>query len=80
MTGLALEGATSADVAPGFYAFVAFFLLALCLWLLMRNMNSRMRRMSFRQDAAGRGKNEPQATDEEAAEGLGGHIGKEPKG
>lgn len=32
---------------PGIGAFVVFFLLALALWLLMRNMNSRLRRMSY---------------------------------
>ena len=30
---------------PG--AFIAFFVLAIALWLLMRNMNARMRRMSY---------------------------------
>lgn len=53
--------APSADTGPGFLSFVAFFLLALALWFLMRNMNARMRRMSYRQQAAGRGKNDPQA-------------------
>lgn len=33
------------DVGPGFWAFVAFFFLAICLWLLMRNMFTRLRRM-----------------------------------
>lgn len=51
------------DPGPGFLAFVAFFLLALALWFLMRNMNARMRRMSYRQQAAHRGKDEPQADD-----------------
>ncbi|HSO65394.1 MAG TPA: hypothetical protein VLQ78_09865 [Ornithinibacter sp.] len=51
------------DPAPGFLAFVAFFLLALALWFLMRNMNARMRRMSYRQQAAHRGKDDPQARD-----------------
>ena len=51
------------DPGPGFLAFVAFFLLALALWFLMRNMNARMRRMSYRQQAAHRGKDEPQAED-----------------
>ena len=51
------------DPGPGFLAFVAFFLLALALWFLMRNMNARMRRMSYRQQAAHRGKDEPQAGD-----------------
>ena len=53
--------APSADSGPGFLAFVAFFALAVALWFLMRNMNARMRRMSYRQQAAGRGKDDPQA-------------------
>ena len=55
--------APTADDGPGFLAFVAFFLLDLALWFLMRNMNARMRRMSYRQQAAHRGKNDPQAGD-----------------
>ena len=55
--------APTADDGPGFLAFVAFFLLALALWFLMRNMNARMRRMSYRQQAAHRGKDDPQAED-----------------
>ncbi len=53
--------APTADTGPGFASFVAFFLLAIALWFLMRNMNARMRRMSYRQQQAGRGKNDPQA-------------------
>ncbi|MEO7061388.1 MAG: hypothetical protein ABI083_16835 [Lapillicoccus sp.] len=34
-------------IGPGLGAFVAFFVLALLLWLLMRNMNGRMRRMAY---------------------------------
>lgn len=51
----------SADVTPGVWGFIAFFVLALALYLLMRNMNSRMRRMSYRQKDAQRTGNEPQA-------------------
>lgn len=51
----------TADAGPGFLAFAAFFLLALALWFLMRNMNARMRRMSYRQQAAHRGRDDPQA-------------------
>jgi uncharacterized protein (TIGR03382 family) len=39
----------SSTVGPGIGAFLAFFLLALFLWLLMRNMNGRMRRMAYRE-------------------------------
>jgi hypothetical protein len=55
-----MNEAPTADGGPGFLAFLAFFLLALALWFLMRNMNARMRRMSYRQQAAHRGKDDPQ--------------------
>ena len=60
-----MNEAPTADGGPGFLAFLAFFLLALALWFLMRNMNARMRRMSYRQQAAHRGNDEPQATPED---------------
>jgi hypothetical protein len=46
----------STSVSPGLGGFLAFFLLAIALWLLMRNMNKRMRRMTYReeQEAAAR--------------------------
>ena len=56
-----MNEAPTADGGPGFLAFLAFFLLAIALWFLMRNMNARMRRMSYRQQAAHRGKDDPQA-------------------
>ena len=56
-----VNDAPTADGGPGFLAFVAFFVLALALWFLMRNMNARMRRMSYRQQQAHRGPNDPQA-------------------
>ena len=37
------------SIGPGLGAFIAFFVLALALWLLMRNMNARMRRMAYRE-------------------------------
>jgi hypothetical protein len=43
-----MNGAPSAMVSPGLWGFVAFFALAVALYLLMRNMNARMRRMSYR--------------------------------
>ncbi|MEI2766875.1 MAG: hypothetical protein V9F82_14520 [Dermatophilaceae bacterium] len=39
----------SSVIGPGLGAFVAFFFLAVALWLLMRNMNARMRRMAYRE-------------------------------
>ena len=62
-----MNEAPTADGGPGFLAFLAFFILALALWFLMRNMNARMRRMSYRQQAAHRGKDEAQATPEDLA-------------
>ena len=38
----------SQQAAPGLWAFLAFVFLAVALWLLMRNMNARLRRMSYR--------------------------------
>ena len=62
-----MNEAPTADGGPGFLAFLAFFLLALALWFLMRNMNARMRRMSYRQQAAHRGKDDPQVSPDELA-------------
>ncbi len=77
-----MNEAPTADGGPGFLAFLAFFLLALALWFLMRNMNARMRRMSYRQQAAHRSKDDPQAGPGEldaesagAATGLAGPSG-----
>ncbi|CAN7331522.1 hypothetical protein [Knoellia sp. LjRoot47] len=44
----------SQAAAPGVWAFVAFLFLVVSLWLLMRNMNARLRRMSYKQKAAER--------------------------
>ena len=60
-----MNNTPTTDTGPGILAFIAFFLLALALWFLMRNMNARMRRMSYRQQAARRGKDDPQAIDGE---------------
>jgi predicted lipid-binding transport protein (Tim44 family) len=39
----------SVDVTAGLGGFLAFFVLAVALYFLMRNMNARLRRMSYRQ-------------------------------
>ncbi len=36
---------------PGIPAFIAFAFLVIALWLLMRNMNARLRRMSYQRRA-----------------------------
>ena len=40
----------SVDVTAGLGGFLAFFLLAVALYLLMRNMNARLRRMAYREE------------------------------
>jgi len=40
----------STKVTPGLGGFLAFFVLALVLWLLMRSMNARLRRMRYREE------------------------------
>lgn len=40
----------SVDVTAGLEGFLAFFLLAVALYFLMRNMNTRMRRMAYREE------------------------------
>ena len=63
-----MNGDTVSTVSPGIGAFLAFFALAIALWLLMRNMNSRMRRMSYRAEEAQR---EAEAAAEAKAEAKG---------
>ena len=43
-----MSGGGNLPVGPGIWGFVAFFVLAVALWLLVRNMNSRLRRMAYR--------------------------------
>jgi membrane protein implicated in regulation of membrane protease activity len=69
-TPLAVPAAAVAT-DPGWFAFVGFFALAIVLWLLMRNMNARMRRMSYRQNAAQRGRDDPQADEVDIPEADG---------
>ena len=58
-----MNGAPSAMVSPGLWGFVAFFVLALALYLLMRNMNARMRRMSYRSEELAREADEKSGKD-----------------
>jgi hypothetical protein len=44
----------SVDVTAGLGGFLAFFVLALALYFLMRNMNARLRRMAYRQEQEAR--------------------------
>ena len=80
-----MNGAPSSLVSPGLWGFVAFFVLALALYLLMRNMNARMRRMSYRSQELAREaeraeqerrarKERPQAGDDTSTQG---HTGED---
>ena len=40
----------SVDVTAGLGGFLAFFLLAVALYFLMRNMNVRLRNLSYREE------------------------------
>ncbi len=44
-----MGGGESLPIGPGVWGFIAAFVLALALWLLMRNMSGRMRRMAYRE-------------------------------
>ncbi|GAA2743870.1 hypothetical protein GCM10009868_19340 [Terrabacter aerolatus] len=43
-----MNGGGNLPVGPGIWGFIAFFVLAIALWFLVRNMNSRLRRMAYR--------------------------------
>jgi hypothetical protein len=53
-------------VSPGILGFLAFFLLAVALIFLVRNMNGHLRRMKYRADALEASEAEQAATQEEA--------------
>ena len=66
-----MNGAPSSMVSPGLWGFVAFFVLGLALYLLMRNMNARMRRMSYRAEELRREAEAEQAEKRRARDGAG---------
>ena len=43
-----MSGGGNLPIGPGIWGFIAFFVLAVALWFLVRNMNSRLRRMAYR--------------------------------
>lgn len=43
-----MSGGGNLPIGPGIWGFIAFFVLALALWFLVRNMNNRLRRMAYR--------------------------------
>ena len=44
----------SVDVTAGLGGFLAFFLLAVALYFLMRNMNTRLRNLAYREEKEAR--------------------------
>ncbi len=43
-----MTGGGTLPIGPGIWGFIAFFVLAVALWFLVRNMNARLRRMAYR--------------------------------
>lgn len=63
--------ATNQSMSAGIGAFIAFFVLALALWLLIRNMNVRLRNMRYQRELEANEGNEentdrPQASQDES--------------
>jgi len=58
----------SVDVTAGLEGFLAFFLLAVALYLLMRNMNARMRRMAYREEQEAKAAQDKAAQEKAAQE------------
>lgn len=46
-----MGGPINQSVSPGIEGFVVTFLIACALWLLMRNMSTRLRNMKYREEA-----------------------------
>lgn len=46
-----MGGAIDQSISAGIGGFLAFFFLAVALWLLMRNMNSRLRNVHYLEEA-----------------------------
>jgi hypothetical protein len=51
------------SVSPGILGFIAFFLLAIALYLLLRNMNSHLRRVGYQAEKEEREAKEAAARD-----------------
>jgi len=62
----------SVDVTAGLGGFLAFFLLAVALYFLMRNMNTRLRRLAYREEQETRAANDESGPDEPTSSGSGG--------
>jgi flagellar biosynthesis/type III secretory pathway M-ring protein FliF/YscJ len=47
---VASEAPDPESVSPGLWGFLVVFVLAIVVWLLMRNMTGRLRRLRFREE------------------------------
>jgi hypothetical protein len=64
----------SVDVTAGLGGFLAFFLLAVALYFLMRNMNARLRRLAYREELEAKAAGESSLDDQPGSAGpKGGH-------
>jgi hypothetical protein len=66
--------AESVDVTAGLGGFLAFFLLAVALYFLMRNMNARLRRMSYREEQEAKAAGQEPPDDEPDSSGHQGGL------
>ena len=66
-----MSDGSTLSIGPGVWGFLALFVLAIALWLLVRNMNSRLRRMAYREHE--------RVEAERAAESRDGDDGAEPE-
>jgi len=66
--------AESVDVTAGLGGFLAFFLLAVALYFLMRNMNARLRRMSYREEQEAKAAGQEPPDDEPGSSGRQGGL------
>ncbi len=66
---------TDGGFGPGMGAFTVFLLLAVALWLLMRNMNARLRRMSYAERAGSSGAGAADGPGTDSGDGVQGDGG-----
>ncbi|GAA1965100.1 hypothetical protein GCM10009817_01100 [Terrabacter lapilli] len=70
-----MGGSGNLPVGPGIWGFIAFFVLAVALWFLVRNMNSRLRRMAYRDRDEADQLHTDEGSDERSVDGSDGTDG-----
>jgi len=68
----------SVAVTAGLGGFLSFFLLAVALYFLMRNMNARMRRMAYREEQEAKAAEGGSGSDRSDSSGPDGDSGNGP--